>query len=118
MAEQKRRTKTGREAKYSRAEGLALVERWRASGLSSREFCQTHGVRLNRLHYWAHAAGLNPTPKPNPSAQTGTQSEFFVVTRPAEAPGTSPRHAKAVIVIVPCDVLGQSLRGVLEELGI
>ncbi len=32
--------------------GRALVEAWRASGLSGAAFCRQHDLRAQRLHYW------------------------------------------------------------------
>ncbi len=39
------------------AGGRALVESWRASGLSGAAFCRTHNLRSQRLHYWRERLG-------------------------------------------------------------
>lgn len=31
---------------------LALVEQWRDSGQSRKEFCQLHGIKVSTLSYW------------------------------------------------------------------
>lgn len=35
------------------AEGEALIEQWRESGLSMQEFCRRHQVGLHRVRYWS-----------------------------------------------------------------
>jgi hypothetical protein len=37
--------------------GRALVEAWRASGLSGAAFCRSQGLRPQRLHYWRERLG-------------------------------------------------------------
>ncbi len=39
------------------ADGRALVEEWRASGLSGTSFCRSRGLRPARLHYWRGKLG-------------------------------------------------------------
>lgn len=39
------------------AGGRALVEAWRASGLSGAAFCRQHDLRAQRLHYWRERLG-------------------------------------------------------------
>jgi transposase len=37
--------------------GRALVESWRASGLSGSAYCREHGERPQKLHYWRQRLG-------------------------------------------------------------
>ena len=37
--------------------GRALVEDWRASGLSGAAYCRQHDLRPQRLHYWRERLG-------------------------------------------------------------
>lgn len=37
--------------------GRALVEAWRASGLSGAAFCRLRQIRAQRLHYWRERLG-------------------------------------------------------------
>lgn len=37
--------------------GRALVEGWRASGLSGAAYCRSQGLRPQRLHYWRERLG-------------------------------------------------------------
>lgn len=39
------------------AGGRALVEAWRASGLSGAAFCRQHNLRAQRLYYWRERLG-------------------------------------------------------------
>jgi len=39
------------------AGGRALVEAWRASGLSGAAFCRERNLRAQRLHYWRERLG-------------------------------------------------------------
>lgn len=39
------------------AGGRALVEAWRASGLSGAAFCRSRSLRPQRLHYWRERLG-------------------------------------------------------------
>lgn len=106
--------------RYSRAEGVALVARWRSSGLSARAFSEQHSVPINRLWYWAPIADAAP------KGSVKAKPEFHVVTVPAEAyPAqrsqpevgvSSAALGKALIVVVPAKALGESLRAIMEGL--
>lgn len=39
------------------AGGRALVEAWRASGLTGAAFCRERNIRAQRLHYWRERLG-------------------------------------------------------------
>ena len=106
--------------KYSRAEGMALVARGRRSGLSARAFGEQHNVPANRLWYWAAKA------KSAPTGSAKAKPDFHVVTVPTEVspaqrqpPEVGVRSAalaKAVIVVVSTQALGESLHAVIEGL--
>ena len=122
MTEQKEPTspKTKSSPRYSREEGLALFDRWKASGLSLSKFCQKHGLSENRLRYWADVA------RQLKKAKTSRSKEFFVIDAPENGtqssgktqPAASNPTGKAVIVVVPAADLGQTLRAVVQELGL
>jgi len=69
--------------------GRALVEGWRASGLSGAAYCRANHLRPQRLHYWRERLGYpikvvgerSPIVHPQPCAkrlETGT----FAVPKP------------------------------------
>jgi hypothetical protein len=101
------------------AQGRALVEQWRQSGLSVSEFCRRHAVGAHVLRYW-----LSRTAEPGGTAATG--EAFYVVSAPgaesAEIGAASmsgrDRAGGAVIVVLPAvtpEQLMRTLRGLLEE---
>lgn len=47
----------GGDRPWTNAEGQAIVEAWRASGLRRLEFCQKHGLRFHKLAWWASKKG-------------------------------------------------------------
>lgn len=61
------------------ASGRALVEAWRASGLSGAAFCRQRQIRAQRLHYWRERLGYamrtvartQPHPGPDPPSSDG-----------------------------------------------
>jgi transposase-like protein len=61
----------------SREEGLALVEKWRKSGLSAAKFAKADRVGLHVLRYWiqTHRATTQPSASKSP--------DFVVVSAPA-----------------------------------
>ena len=109
----------GRAVHRSAAQGRALVEQWRQSGLSVSEFCRRQAVGAHVLRYW-----LLREAKPGVTAATG--DAFYVVSAPgaesAEIGGASMsgrgRAGSAVIVVLPAvtsEQLVRTLRGLLEE---
>jgi hypothetical protein len=117
----KRSNIRGHAVHRSAAQGRALVEQWRQSGLSVSEFCRRQGVGAHVLRYWLSRAV-------EPAATTATGDAFYVVS----APGTESveigkpepsmaggsRAGSAVIVVLPAvtsDQLVRTLRGLLEE---
>jgi transposase-like protein len=43
-------------SRWSVAEGMALVEQWRNSGIGKKEFCAAYGIGYQRLLYWCKLA--------------------------------------------------------------
>lgn len=43
--------------RWTRAEGEAAVQAWRASGLNKAAWCREQGIPLHRLHYWSERVG-------------------------------------------------------------
>lgn len=117
-----KRSKIGGHAVHrSAAQGRALVEQWRQSGLSVSEFCRRQAVGAHVLRYW-----LLREAKPGETA--ATRDAFYVVSAPgAESGGIAPasmggggRAGGAVIVMLPAvtsEQLVRTLRGLLEEVG-
>ena len=74
-------------ARRSAAEGGALVEQWRQSGMSISEFCRGHAVGTHVLHYW----------RSRQSSATKARvraSEFFVVSAPDRTPEVESDEAR------------------------
>jgi hypothetical protein len=72
------------------AGGRALVEAWRASGLSGAAFCRQRNLRAQRLHYWRERLGypIKAVGEPSrvPVARPPTTDGFVqvVVSTPVE----------------------------------
>jgi hypothetical protein len=111
----------GRSAvRRSAAEGRALIDQWRRSGMSVTGFCRDQAVAAHVLRYWLSRE--KTTSKPVAAA-----SKFFVVSAPGKKPetdvaGSSPssgsRRGGAIVVLLPALTPGElmeSLRGLLEE---
>jgi hypothetical protein len=86
------------------AGGRALVEAWRASGLSGAAFCRARNLRAQRLHYWRERLGypikvvggartsvgpLRPPPPPS--------SEGFVQVVVDPSPSVSSTYVDIVV---------------------
>jgi hypothetical protein len=98
--------------RLSATQGRALVEQWRRSGLSVSEYCRARGVREHVLRY-------RLSRETTPGKSVATQTEFFVVSAPtqAPAPANDVNRAGAVIVMLPAVTpaeLVQTVRGLLE----
>lgn len=82
------------------AGGRALVEAWRASGLSGAAFCRQRNLRAQRLHYWRERLGYPIKTVGEPSrvavARPPTTDGFVqvVVSTPSEA---STTHVDIVV---------------------
>ena len=63
--------------KLTEQQRLAIVEKWRESGLSTREFAAIHKCNFHNLRYWVHRSQWN----------SGSAAEHrFVKIKQAEAP--------------------------------
>ena len=72
--------------------GRALVEAWRASGLSGAAYCRMHDLRPQRLHYWRERLGYPIkllSSKHAPSASASPPTHGFVQVVVDEAPTTT-----------------------------
>ncbi|HVZ31596.1 MAG TPA: hypothetical protein VG963_04175 [Polyangiaceae bacterium] len=111
----------GRSAvRRSVADGQALIDQWRRSGMSVTEFCRDQAVAAHVLRYWLSRE--KTTSKP-----VATASEFFVVAAPGKEAETDvastslpsgSRRAGAIVVLLPALTPGElmeSLRGLFEE---
>jgi hypothetical protein len=109
----------GRTVHRSAAQGRALVEQWRQSGLSVSEFCRRQAVGAHVLRYWVSRQA-------KPGATAATADAFYVVSTPetesAElgrpSMGGGSRAGGAVIVVLPAltsEQLVRTLRGLLQE---
>ena len=45
--------------KLTEQQRLAIVEKWRESGLSTREFAAIHKCKFHNLRYWVHRSQWN-----------------------------------------------------------
>jgi transposase-like protein len=45
--------------KLTEQQRLAIVEKWRESGLSTREFATIHKCNFHNLRYWVHRSQWN-----------------------------------------------------------
>jgi transposase-like protein len=107
-------------ARRSAADGRALIDQWRRSGMSVTEFCRDHAVAPHVLRYWLSR-------EKTPTQPVATASKFFVVSAPGKKPETNAastplpsgsRRAGAIVVLLPALTPGElmeSLRGLLEE---
>jgi transposase-like protein len=63
--------------KLTEQQRLAIVEKWRESGLSTREFAAIHKYNFHNLRYWVHRSQWN----------SGSAAEHsFVKLKQPEAP--------------------------------
>ena len=102
------------------ADGRALIEQWRRSGMSVTEFCREQAVAAHVLRYWLSREKASTKP-------VAPASKFFVVSAPEKKPetdvaSTSPssgsRRGGAILVLLPALTtidLVKALRGLLEE---
>ena len=73
------KSKASRQSRHrmTEAEGEALIEAWRRSGLGPAEFARTRGVGVHRIRYWRRRL---ETPEVTPFV--GNCSTDRVLTRP------------------------------------
>ena len=109
----------GQTVHRSAAQGRALVEQYRQSGLSVSEFCRRQAVGAHVLRYWLSREA-------RPDATAATKDAFYVVSAPGAesvqrgrpSMGGGNRAGGAVIVVLPAltsKQLVRTLRGLLEE---
>lgn len=72
---------------WTAAEGLAVVEAWRSSGLRRVDFCQKHGLKFHKLAWWASKKGREK--RDGPPKASGFR-EVKVVTRAQPGRGAVP----------------------------
>lgn len=63
--------------KLTEQQRLAIVEKWRESGLSTREFAAIHKCNFHNLRYWVHRSQWN--------SDSGSGHSFVKLKQP-EAP--------------------------------
>lgn len=101
----------------NQAEGQALVERWRQSGLSVREYCRRHGLGEHVLRYWLEKAAGG-------AGASSKAGGFFVVSTSGEvahldqssASEVKTSHDQALIVVVPLGGVGLAIEQMLGAL--
>lgn len=71
-----------RNYRMSESEGIAMVRRWRESGLSANRYCKVHNVGLHRLRYWTQRLRSR-------EIQSRAEAPFVVLS--PELPETSNR---------------------------
>jgi hypothetical protein len=102
----------GRDA---RATWAKRVERWRASGLSAREFAAELGVNARTLTYWKWKLGSEP------HAESSRRAEFVEVVAPACDETVCEQLEvvleSGVVVRVPARFDADALRRVVAALG-
>lgn len=94
-----------------RAEWVKLVEEWRRSGQSARQFAAAHGVTAAALRYWAgrlaeeeDARALKPNRRtPERVATTSASPALALVVRPGEA-----RSGRIAVVIGKATIVVES----------
>lgn len=106
-----------RGSRRNQAEGRALVERWRESGLSVREYCRKHALSEQVLRYWLGKLDGD-------KASSSKPGEFFVVStlgageRGARASESevATSHDQALLIMVPLGGVGHAVEQVLRAL--
>lgn len=104
----------GRDAK---AAWTKRVERWRASGLTAKEFAAETGLNAGTLTYWKWRLDRSPS-----GGQTRKKAEFVEVVSPV-SPAPTPHDAFEVIlgngveVRVPVRFDADALRRLVAALG-
>lgn len=56
-----------------------LIEKWRASGLSQKQWCKEQGIALSTFHYWLH----------KPASKKSTPASFIELAAETAYPGSS-----------------------------
>ena len=105
------------------AGGRALVEAWRASGLTGAAYCRAHNIRPQRLHYWRERLGYpikvmgDRTPMAHPQPSTpATGFVQVVVDRTAPSTTAVDIVVGGAIIRVQPGFDASLLRSVIEAL--
>jgi len=72
---------------WTEVEARAVIEAWKASGLSAYKFSIERGIRNQRLYYWAHKLG-----------ELGQEDEIRVL--PVQLAESSPSQGEPVLVML------------------
>lgn len=111
----------------SQAEWAELVEEWRASGQSAREFARSHAVADSALRYWSARLDREKPPRSTtrsrpagrPARET-TAPTLARVVRAADAPAAQAGRVAVVVgeamVVVERGFDGAHLRDVVRAL--
>jgi transposase len=101
------------------------VAEWRASGLTAKEFCAKHDLRLSALRNWTYR--LRAAEK---VSEPGAMRLIPVTVKPSNAPASTPQTPQmeptqpaltvelgAARIVVPAGVDRATLKMVLDALG-
>jgi hypothetical protein len=77
---------------WTDAEGRAVVEAWRSSGLRRLEFCEKYGFKFHKLAWWASNKGRQ---RLSPASQTPAFREVKLVSRGDVGLGAQARGSTA-----------------------
>jgi hypothetical protein len=108
-------------AKSTRDEWAKRVERWKDSGLTSREYAAEVGVNVNTLQHWGwklktEAARPSSAPQKRPRAKTRVRKRVTFVELAAESPSASPFELVVgkVVVRIPASFDAEALDRLLS----
>ena len=100
------------------------VEEWRASGLTAKEFCAKHDLRLSALRYWTYRRRAPEKPSEAKAVKlvpiTVKPRSEAVTAAPSEAERSKPAltlELGEARIAVPAGFDRATLRAVLEVLG-
>lgn len=110
--------------RWSKEEGAAAVARWRASGLTAKEFAVREGVSAQRLHRWSKAGAALGSP-PTASSELRSHGSSSPTMSPAPVPfmrvtptggvaGTLRVEHEGVIIVVREDIAAATLASVVQ----
>ncbi|MBA3684538.1 MAG: hypothetical protein H0W72_04775 [Planctomycetes bacterium] len=106
------------------AGGRALVEAWRASGLSGAAYCRSRNLRAQRLHYWRERLGypikvLRTTHQPTtvPSSVVPSSGFVQVVVGPTSSTTDVEIVVGGAVIRVQAGFDPGMLRAVVSALG-
>ncbi len=109
--------------RWTRADGRAMVESYRSSGLKVGAFARLHGLNSQRVNYWLEGAETKDTSAPTSRKARAGAAVTFAPIRIVGAPSdVGPRAVLEVavggaVVRVPQGFDEQHLRRVVVALG-